>query len=46
MILALSPGQLTWKRGELLLVLVELVDHVHHVISNTPGRYTATTWGR
>lgn len=33
-----SLRQLTGKSGELLLVVVELVDHVHHARSNASSR--------
>lgn len=45
---ALFLGTLTGKSGELLLVVVKLVDHIHHARSNASSRYGATvaTWWR
>lgn len=44
--LPLSPGSFTGKSGELLLVVVQLVHHIHHARSNASSRYRATAAAR
>ena len=44
--LTISPGLLTGQSGELLLIVVELVDHIYHARSNTPSGYRVTSTTR
>lgn len=41
-----SPELLTGQSGELLLIVVELVDHIYHASSNAPSRYRVTSTTR
>lgn len=43
---ALFLGLRTGQSGELLLVVVKLVDHIHHTRSNASSRYCATATTR